>query len=178
MNRRLIPTALVVLLSASTLLGCAPQPDLSDSAAQTLQQSVQQVATLASTGDPTGATAELDALQGELDAAVDSGDVTAERSQTIQTAIDAVRADLAQQIAAAEAAAAAAAAAEAERVAAEQQAAAEKAEADRIAAEQAAAEQQAADEKAQKEAEREAEKAAREAEKNEDDKPKPGDDEE
>ena len=174
MNRRLIPTALVVLLSGATLLGCAPQPDISDSAAQTLQQSVQQVATLASTGDPAAATAELDALQGSLDAAVDSGDVTAERSQTIQSAVDLVRADLAQQIADAEAAAAAAAAeaaaeAEAARVAADK-AAAEQAEADRVAAEQAAAEQ----EKAQKEAEREAEKAAREAERNEDGKPGQG----
>ena len=141
MNRRLISAVLAVLV-AGALAGCAPTPDLSDDAAEGLQASVQSVAGAAAAGDPTAAASELDALQTKLDGAVSSDDVSDDRAQSIQAAIDLVRADLEQQVADA--------AAEAERVAAQQ------AELDRVAAEEAAAEQTAADKAA-------ADKAAQDA---------------
>jgi len=100
---------------------------------------VQLVAQHAAAGDPSAAVAALDSLQSQLDAAVASGDVSGDRSEVIQAKIDAVRADLQQQVADAEAAAAAkaeadAAAAEAQRIADEQ------AEAQRLADEKAARE--------------------------------------
>jgi TolA-binding protein len=157
MKRRLIPQLLALALAGAALAGCAATPDVSDTASQQLQESVRLVATRASEGDPSAAVTELDTLQSRLDSAVDSGDVSAERSQTIQAAIDLVRTDLAQKIADAEAASAAEAAAAAE------QAAADKAAADKAAADKAA--------------EKAAEEAAKDAEDAEDDKPgngKPG----
>jgi len=127
------------------LAGCAPTPEVSDSAASQLQSSVQLVAGHAAAGDPAAAVTELDELQGLLDAAVASGDVGDERAAVIQTKVDAVRADLQQQVADAEAAAAAKAAADA--AAAEAAAA----EAQRVAAQQAE-EQRVADEKAARDA--------------------------
>jgi len=127
------------------LAGCAPTPEVSDSAASQLQSSVQLVAGHAAAGDPAAAVTALDELQGLLDAAVASGDVGDERAAVIQTKVDAVRADLQQQVADAEAAAAAKAAADA--AAAEAAAA----EAQRVAAQQAE-EQRVADEKAARDA--------------------------
>ena len=127
------------------LAGCAPTPEVSDSAASQLQSSVQLVAGHAAAGDPAAAVTELEELQGLLDAAVASGDVGDERAAVIQTKVDAVRADLQQQVADAEAAAAAKAAADA--AAAEAAAA----EAQRVAAQQAE-EQRVADEKAARDA--------------------------
>jgi hypothetical protein len=140
-RRRLAVLVLAAVLSGG-LAGCAPAPELSDSAATGLQASVQLVAAKAAAGDPAAAVAELDALQSKLDAAVAGGDVVDERSVEIQAKIDAVRADLQQQIADAEAAAAAAAAAQAaaDAAAEAQRVAAEQAEAQRLADEAAARE--------------------------------------
>ena len=138
---------LLTAVAAAGLSGCAPTPDVSESAAARLQASVQVVAGHAAAGDPAAAVAELDALQTQLDAAVQSGDVADERSETIQTKLDLVRADLVQLVADKEAAAQAAADAQA---AEDARIAAEKAEADRVAAEQAEAQRQA-DEKAARE---------------------------
>jgi len=122
--------ALVVVLVAGALAGCAPAPELSSSVAQGLQQSVQAVATNAAANDLAAATTELDALQSKLDAAVASNDVNSKRASTIQAAIDLVRADLQQKVADA-------AQAENDRIAAQ-------AELDRIAQEKAADELEAA----------------------------------
>jgi hypothetical protein len=138
-RRRLAVLVLAAVLSGG-LAGCAPAPELSDSAATGLQVSVQLVAAKAAAGDPAAAVAELDALQSKLDAAVAGGDVVDERSVEIQAKIDAVRADLQQQIADAEAAAAAAAQAAADAAAEAQRVAAEQAEAQRLADEAAARE--------------------------------------
>ena len=145
MRRRLATLMLAAALGAG-LAGCAPTPEVSDSAASQLQSSVQLVAGHAAAGDPAAAVTELDELQGLLDAAVASGDVGDERAAVIQTKVDAVRADLQQQVADAEAAAAAAKAA-ADAAAAEAAAAEEQ----RVAAQQAE-EQRVADEKAARDA--------------------------
>ena len=59
-----------------------------------MQSAVVAVAESAAAGDPTTALARLDELQQQLDAALAAGDVTQERAAAIQSAIDAVRADL------------------------------------------------------------------------------------
>ena len=147
MNRRLTSALLVTVVAGGALAGCAPAPEVSASAAQQLQSSVHLVATQAAASDPTTAVASLDVLQGQLDAAVASDDVSDERAATVQAKIDLVRADLAQKIAEAEAAAAAA---DAQRIADEAAVAAEKL---RIENEQAEA-QRVADEKAARDAEK------------------------
>ena len=124
---------LIVLVSGAALTACAPQPAVSDEAAEGLQASVLVVAESAAANDLARAVSELDALQARLDGAKESGDVSDERSEKIQAAIDLVRADLAERVAAAEAAAA--------KLAEEQRLADEQAAADKLAEEKAAAEQ-------------------------------------
>jgi len=124
---------LIVLVSGAALTACAPQPAVSDEAAEGLQASVLVVAESAAANDLARAVSELDALQARLDGAKESGDVSDERSVKIQAAIDLVRADLAERVAAAEAAAA--------KLAEEQRLADEQAAADKLAEEKAAAEQ-------------------------------------
>ena len=124
---------LIVLVSAAALTACAPQPAVSDEAAEGLQASVLVVAESAAANDLARAVAELDALQARLDGAKESGDVSDERSVKIQAAIDLVRADLAERVAAAEAAAA--------KLAEEKRLADEQAAADKLAEEKAAADQ-------------------------------------
>ena len=133
MSRRLTTALLIVLVSGASLTACAPRPAVSDEAAQSLQASVLVVAESAAANDLARAVTELDALQARLDAAVGSGDVSDERSEKIQGAIDLVRADLAERVAAAEAAAA--------KLAEEKRLADEQAVADKLAEEKAAAEQ-------------------------------------
>jgi hypothetical protein len=133
-SRRLTTALLIVLVSGAALTACAPKPAVSDEAAEGLQASVLVVAESAAASDLARAVTELDALQARFDAAVGSGDVSDERSEKIQAAIDLVRADLAEQVAAAEAAAAKAAA---DKAAADKLAAEQKAAADKAAAEQA-----------------------------------------
>ena len=139
MSRRLTTALLIVLVSGAALTACAPQPAVTDEAAEGLQASVLVVAESAAANDLARAVSELDALQARLDGATASGDVSDERSEKIQAAIDLVRADLDERVAAAEAAAAKAAAdkAAADQIAAEQKAAADKAAADKAAADQA-----------------------------------------
>jgi hypothetical protein len=96
---RIVTVAVALALSAAMLTGCASNPDVSAETGKTLQESVQQVASLAAAGDPTAALAELDALQGELESAVDDGAVSTQRSTSIQTSIDLVRADLTTAVA-------------------------------------------------------------------------------
>jgi hypothetical protein len=133
-SRRLTTALLIVLVSGAALTACAPQPAVSDEAAEGLQASVLVVAESAAANDLARAVSELDALQARLDGAKESGDVSDERSEKIQAAIDLVRADLAERVAAAEKAAA-------DKLLEEQRLADEKAAADTIAEEKAAAEQ-------------------------------------
>ena len=88
--------AVLMLAAVLALAGCAStEPtELDASAADQLQTSVVEVATLAADGDVTGAIEQLDALQAVLDDAVAANDVSVERAATIQAAIDSVRADL------------------------------------------------------------------------------------
>ena len=132
MSRRLTTALLIVLVSGAALTACAPQPAVSDEAAEGLQASVLVVAESAAANDLARAVSELDALQARFDGAKESGDVSDERSEKIQAAIDLVRADLAERVAAAKAAADKAAA---------DKAALDKAAADKLAEETAAAEQ-------------------------------------
>ncbi|SFU03640.1 mucin-associated surface protein [Arthrobacter sp. ov118] len=111
-------------LLAGSLAGCgSPAPDLDRDTASQLQSQVLAVSEAAAANDPAGCLKLLDELQASLDAAATSGQVSFKRHQGIKSSIDAVRADLAAQQAAAEAA----------RVAAEK-AAAEKAKAQAAAA--------------------------------------------
>ncbi|TDN92125.1 hypothetical protein [Microbacterium sp. BK668] len=77
------------------LTACAPQSSLDAAAGASMQDTVVAVAELAANRDTAGATARLDELQSQLDAAIDGDLVTAARAARIQDAIDAVRADLA-----------------------------------------------------------------------------------
>jgi hypothetical protein len=129
------------VLLAGALAGCGAPPELRPDTARQLQSQVLAVTEAAAAKDPAGSLKLLDALATRLDQAAASGDVSFRRHQSIRTAIDAVRADLTAQQAAAETARRAA-----EQIAAEQAAAAETARraAEQIAAEQAAAAQAAA----------------------------------
>jgi len=122
---------MVVLVSGAALTACAPAPAVSDEASQGMQASVQLVAEHAAANDLAAAVSELDALQARLDGAKKSGDVSDERSADVQAAIDLVRADLA------------------ERVAAAAKAAADKAAADKALADQAAIDKAAEDQAAE-----------------------------
>ncbi|MEC5181430.1 mucin-associated surface protein [Arthrobacter sp. CG_A4] len=103
-------------LLTGTLAGCGtPAPELGRDAAQQLQSQVFAVTEAAAANDPAGSLRLLDGLVERLDAAAASGDVSFKRHQSIRASIDAVRADLTAQQAAAEAA----------RVTAEQEAAAQ-----------------------------------------------------
>ena len=121
-----IPAALLAgVLLAGALAGCgSPAPELGRDAARQLQSQVLAVSEAAASNDPAGSLKHLDELLTGLDAAAASGEVSFKRHQSIKSSIDAVRADLLAQQAAAEAA----------RVAAEQQAAAQAAAAAAAAA--------------------------------------------
>ena len=108
---------------AGALAGCGAPPELRPDAARQLQSQVLAVTEAAAAEDPARSLQLLDELAAGLDQAAASGDVSFRRHHSIRAAIDAVRADLTAQQAAAETA----------RRAAEQ-----------IAAEQAAADQAAA----------------------------------
>lgn len=76
------------------LTGCAVDPGLSAATSESLQNGVVSVANQAAAGDNAAALTSLDALQQQLQAAIASGDITADRAATVQAAIDLVRADL------------------------------------------------------------------------------------
>jgi Meckel syndrome type 1 protein len=119
-----MPAALLAgLLAAGALAGCGPAPELGRGAASQLQAQVLSVSQAAAANDRAGALKHLDELLTRLDAAAASGEVSFRRHQSIKSSIDAVRADLVAQQAAAEAARKAAEAASAKQAAAAQAAA-------------------------------------------------------
>ncbi|MFF2244626.1 mucin-associated surface protein [Arthrobacter sp. NPDC058130] len=121
-----LPAGLIAgLVLAGALAGCgSAAPELGRDAARQLQSQVLAVSEAAASNDPAGSLKKLDELLTGLDAAAASGEVSFKRHQSIKSSIDAVRADLVAQQAAAEAA----------RLAAEQEAAAQAAAAAAAAA--------------------------------------------
>jgi hypothetical protein len=97
--RQRIAAAVAGGLLVLGLAGCAGPSSLDSAASAGMQDSVVAVAQLAAKGDAAGATAQLDTLQSQLDAAVEGDLVTAARAARIQDAIDVVRADLAALVA-------------------------------------------------------------------------------
>jgi len=94
--RRVAVTLAAIGLSLSGFAGCSPAPvALSEEVSTDMQSGVVAVAEAAAAGDPVSALARLDELQQKLDAALAVGDVSAERADAIQSAIDTVGADLA-----------------------------------------------------------------------------------
>jgi len=94
--RRVAVTITAIALGLALLAGCTPAPTaLSEEVSSDMQSGVVAVADAAAAGDAVGALARLDELQQKLDAARASGDVSAERADAIQAAIDTVRTDLA-----------------------------------------------------------------------------------
>lgn len=126
LRTRLAVVAAGIMITASTLAGCASvPPDLEETTAASFQLAVLDVTNAAKAGDYATAQAALATLQAELVTATAAEQVSGKRSAQIQTAISRVSADLAAEIAAAEAEAEAEAArVEAERKAAEEAAAA------------------------------------------------------
>ncbi|SDK37660.1 mucin-associated surface protein [Arthrobacter sp. ok362] len=123
-SRYRMPAALLAgLLAAGALAGCGPAPELGRDAARQLQTQVLAVSEAAAANDPAGSLKHLDELLTRLDALAASGEVSFRRHQSIKSSIDAVRADLVAQQAAAEAARKAAATASAKQAAAAQAAA-------------------------------------------------------
>ncbi|WP_353807953.1 hypothetical protein [Agromyces sp. SYSU T00194] len=103
------PRILALLAAAGlvwALAGCAPQPALDDATGETLQAGVVEIAQRVDGGDASGALAQLDLFEEELQAAVDDGRISAEREAEVREAISLVRADLEATIAAEEEAAA------------------------------------------------------------------------
>jgi hypothetical protein len=90
-----VKRGIVVLTVVLLVAGCSNAVQPIDPGVSTeLQAGVVEVADAAATGDFAAGLTRLDELQAELDAAIDAGGVTAQAAVTIQTAIDAVRADL------------------------------------------------------------------------------------
>jgi len=89
--RRLVIAALLVV----ALSGCASEvADLEATTATELQTAVVAVAEPAAEGDFATSLAQLDDVQKRLETAIADGAVSAGRAASIQSAIDAVRADL------------------------------------------------------------------------------------
>jgi hypothetical protein len=88
--RRLIPALAVPVALAVALAGCTP-PAAEPTA---WQQSVRTVADQASTGDYSAALASLDALEADVIARRDAGEITTEEADGILSRIATVRADL------------------------------------------------------------------------------------
>ena len=93
--RRVAVTFIAIAFSVGVLAGCTPAPTtLSEEVSTDMQSGVVAVAEAAAAGDSVSALARLDELQQTLDAALTAGEVSAERADGIQAAIDTVRADL------------------------------------------------------------------------------------
>jgi len=88
--RRSVPAAGLVLAAALALAACAP-PASSPTA---WQQNVQTVAEQASAGDYASALANLGALEADVIARRDAGEITGEEADGILSRIATVRADL------------------------------------------------------------------------------------
>ncbi|TFC50145.1 hypothetical protein E3T26_11730 [Cryobacterium sp. TMT1-21] len=92
---RLTLALATVFLVAATLTGCSNTPPALDPAiAGKLQSGVQEVSTDAAAGDFEGAKSALVAVQADLLTAAAAGQVTAERSAQVQSALNVVSADL------------------------------------------------------------------------------------
>lgn len=122
MNRR---KRLALALAVGLLLplsGCTADPvDLQATTAENLQTEILAITEASAAGDFGNAQTLLTAMQANVRTAAASGQVSAERSASIQSAINLVRSDLTVEIDAAIVAAEAAAAAAAEAAAAVQQ---------------------------------------------------------
>ena len=90
MRRRGLPAVVVTAAAVFVLAGCTP-PAATPTA---WQQSVQTVAEQASTGDYSTALTSLDALEAEVTARRDAGEIAADEADAILTRIATVRADL------------------------------------------------------------------------------------
>ena len=119
--RRRIATALAAALLLLPLTGCTAAVDLQATTAEHLQTEILAITEASATGDFASAQALLTAMQANLRTAAASGQVSDERSATIQDAINLVRADLTVEIDAAVVAAEAAAQAAAQAAAAAEQ---------------------------------------------------------
>ncbi|TFD08839.1 MULTISPECIES: mucin-associated surface protein [unclassified Cryobacterium] len=121
MRKRLTLALVSGLLLLLPLAGCAAEPvELQAATAENLQSAMLGITEAAAGGDFTEAQSLLTAMQGNLRTAAAAGQVSAERSASIQTAINRVSTDLTVEIEAA--AIAAEAAAEAAALAEEQNA--------------------------------------------------------
>lgn len=90
MIRRAAPAAGFVLIAALSLTSCAPPA----AAPTAWQQSVQTVADQASTGDYSSALSSLDALEADVIARRDAGEISSTEADGILSRIASVRADL------------------------------------------------------------------------------------
>jgi len=89
--------AALFVAAACVLGGCASAPlSIDASVSATMQADVVEVADAAANGDYESGLARLDELQSALDAAIADEVLSAGKATSIQTAIDAVRADLAE----------------------------------------------------------------------------------
>ena len=119
MNRRYRLTLSVAALLLLPLTGCtAPPIDLPAATAKQLQGEILAISEASAAGDFANAQSLLTAMQDNLRTAAASGQVSSERSASIQSAINLVRGDLTAEIDAAVVAAEAAARAAAEAAAA------------------------------------------------------------
>ena len=126
MNRRSPLSLAVAALLLLPLAGCTAAPvDLHATTAEQLQTEILAISEASAAGDFADAQSLLTAMQANLRTAAASGQVSAERSASIQSAINLVQGDLTVEIDAAVVAAEAAAQAEAQ-AAAEAAAAAER----------------------------------------------------
>ena len=122
MNRRKRWTLVLTVGLLLPLSGCAADPvDLQAATAANLQTEILAITEASAAGDFNNAQSLLTALQANLRTAAASGQVSTERSASIQSAINSVRGDLTVEIDAAVVAAEAAAQAAAEAAAAAQQ---------------------------------------------------------
>ena len=121
MNRRKRLTLAVAAVLLLPVTGCTAAPvDLQAVAAENLQSEILAISEASASGDFANAQSLLTALQSNLRTAAAAGQVSAERSASIQSAINLVREDLTVEIDAAVVAAEAAAQAAAEAAAAAQ----------------------------------------------------------
>lgn len=97
-SRRRFPAVMLLagLAAGGLLTGCSSKPaaDLEVATAQKLQTRVLDVAHLAANKDYAGAMQSLDLLNRDLESAAANGQVSFARDQSIQNAINLVRADL------------------------------------------------------------------------------------
>ncbi|WP_146069522.1 mucin-associated surface protein [Cryobacterium sp. Y11] len=127
MNRRSPLSMAVATLLLLPLAGCTAAPvDLHAATAEQLQTEILAISEASAAGDFADAQSLLTAMQANLRTAAASGQVSAERSASIQSAINLVQGDLTVEIDAAVVAAEAAAQAEAQAAAEAAAAAAER----------------------------------------------------